>query len=162
MIAASLVEVDEHPAELYPDILARAMGVKLMTPSFYEVLGIADVTSPANDSVLAQYRLTYYNMPLPPTTNMAPAADNNVHHDMNFLDAAHLQPAPFARAAARIEVRAWERVGVFVAAACDARFVINRYMIDHGGVTQVMYEPQRFRPWVVVGLDAVLGDGGNP
>jgi hypothetical protein len=78
------------------------------------------------------------------------------------LDASHVQPAAFARAAARLEVRVGERVGVFVAAACDARLVIHRYMIDRDGATQVLYEPQRFRPWVVVGLDAVLGDGGNP
>jgi hypothetical protein len=78
------------------------------------------------------------------------------------LDAAHLQPAAFARAAARLEVRAGERVGIFVAAACDARFVLHRYMIERDGATQVLYEPERFRPWLVVGLDAVLGGGGAP
>jgi hypothetical protein len=78
------------------------------------------------------------------------------------LDAAHVQPAAFARAAARLEVRAGERLGVFVAAACDARFVLHRYMLERDGATQVLYEPERFRPWLVVGLDAVLGGGGTP
>ncbi|MDB4982418.1 MAG: hypothetical protein JWM82_3170, partial [Myxococcales bacterium] len=77
------------------------------------------------------------------------------------LDGARLQPGAFARAAARLEVRAGERVGLFVAAACDARFVLHRYTIDRGGAAQALYEPERFRPSLVVGVDAVLGTGGS-
>jgi hypothetical protein len=84
---------DSEVPNIATELLARAIGVKLMTPSFYPVAGLPDVTSPATDSVLTQYRLPYYDMPLPPTTDTAPSADNNVHHNMNFLDDVHLQIA---------------------------------------------------------------------
>jgi hypothetical protein len=76
------------------------------------------------------------------------------------LGATQVQPSAFARVAARLEVRVWERVGLFLAAACDARFVVHRYLLDRDGATQVLFEPQRFRPWLVVGLDAALGGTG--
>jgi hypothetical protein len=91
---------------------------------------------------------------------MTPLLDDPAAPGVN-LGGSRVQPGAFARAAARLEVRAWERVGVFVAAACDARFVVHRYMIERDGAPQVLYEPQRFRPWVVLGLDAVLEGGGS-
>ncbi|HVZ71592.1 MAG TPA: hypothetical protein VHJ20_04380 [Polyangia bacterium] len=73
------------------------------------------------------------------------------------LDGARLQPELFARAAARVELRAATRVGVFLSAACDARFVVHRDTIVRDGVSETLYEPRRFRPWIVLGVDAVLG-----
>ncbi len=84
---------DSQVPNMATEILARAIGVKLMTPALYPVSGLPDVTSPASDSVLNQYRLENYNNPLPPAENMAPPKDNDVHHAMNFLDNCHLQIA---------------------------------------------------------------------
>lgn len=84
---------DSQVPNMATEILARAIGVKLMTPALYPVSGLADVTSPATDSVLSQYRLVNYDNPLPPKENMAAPKDNDVHHAMNFLDNCHLQIA---------------------------------------------------------------------
>lgn len=84
---------DSQVPNLATEILARAIGVSLMTPSLYPVSGLKEVESPAQESVLTQYRLDYYDKPLPPKDNVAPAKDNEVHHNMNFLDNAHLQIA---------------------------------------------------------------------
>lgn len=84
---------DSQVPNIATEILANAIGVKLMTPAFYSVAGLEEVSSPSTDSVLVQYRLENYNNPLPPVENVAPPKDNDVHHAMNFLPNAHLQIA---------------------------------------------------------------------
>jgi len=84
---------DSQVPNIATELLARAIGVKLMNPGFYKVSGLEDVTSPASDSVLDQYRLENYNNPAPPKENMAPGKDNDVHHAMNFLPNCHEQIA---------------------------------------------------------------------
>jgi hypothetical protein len=84
---------DSQVPNIATELLARALGVQLLTPSFYPVSGLTETASPANGSVLAQYRLADYDKPLPPFENLAPASDNDVHHSMNFLPNAHLQIA---------------------------------------------------------------------
>lgn len=84
---------DSEVPNMATDILARAIGVKAMNPNFYAVSGLQDVTSPASDSVVSQYRLEGYDMPLPPKENIAPGKDNDVHHAMNFLPNCHQQIA---------------------------------------------------------------------
>src|SRR5262249_40585515 len=84
---------DSEVPNIATDILGRAMGVSQMTPPLYPARARPQVPSPATPSIVSQYRLSYYDKPLPPTTNTAPSADNNVHHDMNFLDDVHTQIA---------------------------------------------------------------------
>jgi hypothetical protein len=84
---------DSQVPNMTTELLARSVGVKLMTPSVTPVFGLDPVTSPApgNDSVLVQFRLPNYDKPLPPEDNVPPAQDNDVHHDMNFLPNAQAQ-----------------------------------------------------------------------
>ncbi|MFO0587911.1 MAG: hypothetical protein U0441_10245 [Polyangiaceae bacterium] len=84
---------DSEVPNISTEILARQLGVKLMTPSFYPVSGLEEVTSPADASILSQYRLADYDNPEPPAGDIAPASDNGVHHAMNFLPNCHLQIA---------------------------------------------------------------------
>lgn len=84
---------DSQVPNMATEILARAIGVKLMGPAFYPVSGLSPVASPASDSVLNQYRLENYDNPAPPKENMAPGKDNDVHHAMNFLPNCHQQIA---------------------------------------------------------------------
>ena len=78
------------------------------------------------------------------------------------LDDARVDPTFFVRAAARFEVRLFDRVGLFASAACDARVVSRRYTIDHDGVTQAMFEPDVLRPSILLGVDAYLTGEGRP
>jgi hypothetical protein len=78
------------------------------------------------------------------------------------LDDARIDPTFFVRAAARLEVRLFDRVGLFASAACDARVVSRRYTIDHDGVTQAMFEPDVLRPSILLGVDAYLTGEGRP
>jgi hypothetical protein len=78
------------------------------------------------------------------------------------LDAARVDPSLFVRAAARLEVRVAGPVGLFLAAACDARVVSRRYMLDSDGVSQAVFQPNFLRPTVVLGLDARLAGEGSP
>jgi len=73
------------------------------------------------------------------------------------LDATPLEPSLFVRAAARLEVRLAPRVGLFAAAACDARVVSHRYTVTRDdGTIAAGYEPDRVRPSILVGVDAWL------
>jgi len=78
------------------------------------------------------------------------------------LDDARFDPAVFVRAAARFEVPITARVGLFAVAACDARLVNARYLVDRAGGQAVLYAPDRFRPSVVVGVEALFTGGGAP
>jgi hypothetical protein len=70
------------------------------------------------------------------------------------VDAARVDPSVFVRAAARLEVGLFGAVGLFVAAACDARVLSHRYIVDHAGTTEALFQPDFLRPSLVVGLDA--------
>ena len=70
------------------EMLARAIGVKLMTPSIDAVFGLDEVASPATDSAMSQYELVDHLGYTPPDENVPPTEDNGVHTDMCFLDNA--------------------------------------------------------------------------
>jgi hypothetical protein len=91
-----------------------------------------------------------------------PALANGVSTSAVQLDDARVDPTFFVRAAARFEVRLFDRVGLFASAACDARVVSRRYTIDRDGVTQAMFEPDVLRPSVLLGVDAYLTGEGRP
>jgi hypothetical protein len=78
------------------------------------------------------------------------------------VDGARTNVSLFVRAAARLEVRLFDPVGLFVAAACDARVVSRRYTIDLDGMTEALYQPDLLRPSIVVGLDARLSAEASP
>ena len=82
---------DSQVPNMTTEILARAMGVKLLTPSVTEVFGLDSAPSPTVDSVLAQYQLERHDDPAPPHDNTPPEGENDVHHDMNFLPNVHEQ-----------------------------------------------------------------------
>jgi hypothetical protein len=76
---------DSEVPNIATEILARSMGVSQIGPADHTVFGLPQVVSPTTSSVLAQYRLPAYDMPLPPAGDIPPATDNGVHYDMNFL-----------------------------------------------------------------------------
>lgn len=84
---------DSQVPNLTTDILARAMGVKLLAPAFYEPVGVEVVDGPTTESCVTQFRMEGWDDPFPPDTNEPAEEENGVHHDMNFLPAAHLQIA---------------------------------------------------------------------
>jgi hypothetical protein len=79
-----------------------------------------------------------------------------------MLDASRVDPTFFVRAAARLEVRVYGPVGIFVAAACDARVVSHRYMLDRDGIPQAVFQPDFLRPTIVLGVDARLAGEAAP
>ena len=90
-------------------------------------------------------------------TSLAPGGAPGVS-----LDGARLDPCVFVRAAARLEVRLSDAVGVFLAAACDARVVSRRYTLERDGMSEALFQPDVLRPSVIVGLDARLAGEGAP
>jgi hypothetical protein len=78
------------------------------------------------------------------------------------VDAARVDPSVFVRAAARLEVGLFGPMGLFVAAACDARLVSHRYTVDHGGTAEALFQPDFLRPSLVVGLDARIAGEAAP
>ncbi len=84
---------DSQVPNLATDILVRAMGVKTLEPSFYSPFGVESVSAPTTESCVTQIRLPGYDMPLPPTTDTPPEAENGVHHAMNFEPSVHQQIA---------------------------------------------------------------------
>ncbi len=65
------------------EMLARSMGVKLMTPSVTDVFGLDTVASPTSEDTLVQYQLTALtDQYMPPETNVPPSKDNGVHSTM--------------------------------------------------------------------------------
>lgn len=84
---------DSQVPNLATDILVRAMGAKVLAPAFYELVGVETVQAPTTEPVVTQFRMQGWDMPFPPETNNPPASDNDVHHDMNFLESAQSQIA---------------------------------------------------------------------
>jgi hypothetical protein len=82
---------DSQVPNLVTDILARAMGIKVASPNIYQPFGIETVTLPTTESCVVQYRMERWDDPFPPETNVPPGAENDVHHDMNFLPNAQDQ-----------------------------------------------------------------------
>jgi hypothetical protein len=78
------------------------------------------------------------------------------------VDGARWDASVLVRAAARVEVRLFDAVGVFAAAACDARVVSRRYTVERDGMTAPLYQPDLLRPSLVVGLDARLSGEATP
>lgn len=84
---------DSQVPNMTSELLARAMGVSLLTPSVTPVYGLPEVTGPTTSSVLVQYQLPDFDNPLPPDSNTPPSDENGVHHAMNFLSNVHTQIA---------------------------------------------------------------------
>jgi hypothetical protein len=82
---------DSQVPNISSEMLARAIGVKLLTPSVDPVFGLEAVTAPTEDSVLVHYKLDDFDDPLPPSSNLPPSGENGVHHAMNFVETAQAQ-----------------------------------------------------------------------
>jgi hypothetical protein len=77
------------------------------------------------------------------------------------LASSQLDPTVFVRAAARFEYRLFGRVGLFAVLACDARVMSHRYTIANDAMTESVYQPDRARPSIFVGVDALLAGEGE-
>ncbi len=73
-------------------MLARAFGVRQMTPSVEPVFGLMEATSPSDGSALAQYELPdHLTRYTPPDTDLVPERDNDTHSDSVSLPSALAQ-----------------------------------------------------------------------
>ena len=73
-------------------LLARAMGVRQLTPAVDPVFGLTGVTSPGEVSALAQYELPANLMRYTaPETNLVPTTDNGTHSEAVSLPSALAQ-----------------------------------------------------------------------
>ena len=78
---------DSQVPNLTTEMLARAIGVDLMTPSISDVFGLETVTSPTTDPALIQvYMVDEVEENPPPDENVPPASDNGAHGGIVFLD----------------------------------------------------------------------------
>ncbi len=70
-------------------MLARAFGVRQLTPAVDEVFGLTGVTAPTDESALAQFELPgHLRRYTAPDTNVVPSMDNGTHSDAVGLAAA--------------------------------------------------------------------------
>jgi hypothetical protein len=69
---------------------------------------------------------------------------------------ASLQAAPLARGALRGDLRATRRLVLYLALGCDLLLVKPRYLVSRQGRDQVMFEPWRLRPMLVLGAETPL------
>lgn len=77
---------DSQVPNLSTEMLARSIGIPIMTPSIYDVFGLETVTSPHEGSALVQYHLVdQAEQNPPPEENVPPSVENGVHADMVFL-----------------------------------------------------------------------------
>ena len=78
---------DSQVPNMTTEILARAMGVKVMTPSVYDLPGLQTVASPTEESVIVQYHMVEQVLANPPPeTNVPPETGNGVHADILFKE----------------------------------------------------------------------------
>ena len=78
---------DSQVPNLASDMLARAIGARLLEPSIYPVPGLLPVTSPTREPVLVQiYMRDDVEADPPPEENVPPQTDNGVHGNAPFLD----------------------------------------------------------------------------
>jgi hypothetical protein len=82
---------DSQVPNLCTDILARSIGIGHMTPGFDQPYGLEVIDVPTGASVVTQFRLPGYDDPAPTEVNTPPSDENGVHHEMNFVPAAHAQ-----------------------------------------------------------------------
>jgi hypothetical protein len=81
---------------LSTEILARAFGVRQLTPAVVPIFGLVPTPTPTEEDALAQYELTDHLMSYtPPDTNTIPAMDNNTHSDSVALPQALQQVTDF-------------------------------------------------------------------
>jgi hypothetical protein len=78
------------------------------------------------------------------------------------LEPSQVDPTVFLRAGARFEYRLFSRVGLFAVAALDARVMSHRYTITTGTTTEPVYQPDRARPSIFIGFEALLAGEGAP
>ena len=77
---------DTQVPNMTTEMLARAIGVDVVTPSVYDVYGLETAAAPTTESVLVQYHLVEQEQANPPPEeNIPPPVENNVHSDMVFL-----------------------------------------------------------------------------
>jgi hypothetical protein len=77
---------DSQVPNLTTEMLARALGVKLLTPSHDALVGIESVGHPTRSPALAQYYLPQYvDGSMPPDTNVPQSTDNGAHFNLNKL-----------------------------------------------------------------------------
>ena len=78
---------DSQVPNLASEMLARAIGAKILEPSVYSVPGLVPVTSPTTESVLVQvYMRDRVEADPPPEENVPPRTDNGVHGRAPFLE----------------------------------------------------------------------------
>ena len=74
---------DSQVPNLATDMLARAMGVKVLLPSVYDITGLETTTAPTTESVIEQYYMVdQARAAFPPDSNVPPEDDNKVHSDI--------------------------------------------------------------------------------
>ena len=86
---------DSQVPNLSSDVMARTMGLPLLTPSSYDVWGMDTVT--ADDQPTSAYVYYDFDRPLGVGGNVPPPDDNQVHGDLRFLEASQLQIDAFFR-----------------------------------------------------------------
>jgi hypothetical protein len=73
---------DSQVPNMCSEMLARAIGMKQMTPSIYPIPGLDPVTSPTTESALEQYYMVEQVLANPPPEdNTPPLTGNGVHYD---------------------------------------------------------------------------------
>lgn len=75
------------------------------------------------------------------------------------LDPPRWVTAPFARAAARLDLDLGSALLAFLAVTGDVVLNQDRYVVDHNGTAQAVYESSRFRPAVLVGIEGRIMKG---
>lgn len=86
---------DSQVPNVSSEVMARTMGIPLMTPTSKEVFGLETVTD-ADEPTSA---FVYYDFgrPLGVTGNVPPPEDNRVHGDLRYVEASQLQIDAFFR-----------------------------------------------------------------
>ena len=77
---------DSQVPNMTTEMLARGMGVQLLTPSIYDVYGLETTEAPEDGSVMSQVHMVEQSQdPFPPNTNIPATDDNGVHTDVCLL-----------------------------------------------------------------------------
>ncbi len=66
------------------EMLARTLGLKLLSPAFVPVFGVEETPAPSTASVLAQFDLLDDDKYRPPESNLVPEYDNGVHSELIY------------------------------------------------------------------------------
>jgi hypothetical protein len=77
---------DSQVPNLASEMLARSIGVRIATPSIYDVPGLDTIELPTTESVLVQiYEPDRVDSNPPPEGNVSPATDNGTHGSAPYL-----------------------------------------------------------------------------